>query len=94
MYRYVTPTEPDKYTERFAPTDKGNTAHIKTHPETTQQDDEHEMNTTQNEYDIPKFKFDLEQNKHIKTIRKELDLDPVESSYLMNLLYDIPMDNN
>jgi len=45
----VTPASADKYTERFAPTDKNNTANIKTNPETTQQDEENEMNTTQNE---------------------------------------------
>jgi len=33
------------------------------------------MNTTQNDQDIHIFKFDLEQNKHIKIVRKELDLD-------------------
>lgn len=52
------------------------------------------MNTTNNEFDIPKFKFDLEQNKHIKTVRKELDLDSNETAQLMNILQDVPLDHN
>jgi len=36
----------------------------------------------------------LDQNRYIKTVRKELDLDSYETAYIMSILYDIPMDMN
>lgn len=93
MYRYV--EQEGKYTERFAPTKSlEQTEKQKTNPDATQQDEEKELNTTHNDFDIPVFKFDLDQNKYIKTIRKELDLDQNEIDYLMSTLQDIKCEYN